>query len=285
MKMFKDFFVLCRPHQWYKNVLVFLALFFSGNLFNLNLLTISVYAFLILILISSGNYIINDIIDIKRDRQSPEKRKRPIASGRIKIWQALIFACILIFLALFFSLKINIDFFYSVAALFLATLAYSLLLKKIFIVDIATVSANFVIRAIAGALAISVFVSPWLIVGIFLFAFFLVAGKRYGEILLLGKNAKKQRDVLKFYSRKMLKMIFYLFAVLLLICFALFSYLEHRRLILNSLLFACLVARYAQLANEKPLIAANPERAFSDNLLLVGSIIFIITSTLLLYVK
>ena len=168
---------------------------------------------------------------------------------------------------------------------FALTVIYSAILKKIFIIDVAAISSNFVIRAVAGAFAISVFVSPWLVLGIFIFAFFLVSGKRYGELALLGKNAEKQRHVLKFYSRKSAKAIWYVFAFLLLACFAIFSYLEHRMLLWNSLLFACLIARYLQIASLKPAIAANPEKAFSDAPLLAGSIMFIIVSALILYAK
>jgi len=285
MKTLRNFIMLCRPQQWYKNLLVFLAVFFSGNLMNLNPVLVSVYAFIILVAVSSGNYIINDIIDAKKDRLNPEKKKRPIASRKIKIRQAAVFASLLIFLSLFFSAWINMNFFYSVLALFLISLAYSIALKKIFLVDAITISSNFVIRAVSGAFAISVFVSPWLVAGIFIFAFFLVSGKRYGEVSLLGKNAEKHRAVLKYYTKKSAKAMMYTFALLLLLCFALFSWFGHRILLWNSLLFACLVARYLQLAIENPAIAANPERAFSDRLLLVSSVIFIIVSAIILYAK
>ena len=125
-----DYLRLCRPHQWYKNLLVFLALFFSGNLFNSSLLLLSAYAFLVLILVSSANYAINDIIDAKKDRLFAEKKNRPIAAGRIKKWQAGIFAAVLVLAAFYFSLALNIYFFLCVAAIFLLTLVYSLLLKK-----------------------------------------------------------------------------------------------------------------------------------------------------------
>jgi len=285
MKMFKQFLILCRPQQWYKNLLVFLALFFSGNLFNANLLLVSVYAFLILILISSANYTINDIIDLKKDRMSAEKRNRPLASGKIKAWQAVIFAFILVFFSFLFSLAINALFFYLVLALFLLTLAYSLAIKKIFLLDIATISVNFVIRAAAGAFAISVFASSWLVAGIFLFAFSLVAGKRYGESVLLGKNAEKHRAVLRYYGKKFTKYLLYVFSAALLACFFLFSYFEHKNLLFSFPVFVFLVIRYLQLAIKNPKIAASAEKAFSDCYLLFGSIIFIMLSTLLLYLK
>lgn len=280
MKMIKQFLKLSRPHQWYKNLLVFLALIFSGNLFDLEPLFLTLSAFIILILVSSANYAINDILDFKKDRANPEKRKRPVASGKIRAWQALLFASILVFLSLFFSLIINTGFFYSVLALFLLTLFYSLLLKKIFLLDIIAISMNFVIRAVAGAVVISVFVSPWLVAGVFLFAFFLVAGKRHGEAS--AKNAERHRKVLKYYTRKFTAALICSLGAILIVAYLFFSLREHFNLIWSSPFFAFLVMRYVQLT-KKPEIAANPEKAFSDKWLIAGSIMFITLSLLLLY--
>lgn len=277
-----DYLKLCRPQQWYKNLLVFLALFFSGNLLNIPLLSNSVIAFFILILVSSANYAINDVLDSKKDKHFAEKKSRPVASGRIKAWQAGIFAVVLILISFYFSFVLNLYFFFCVASIFLLTLVYSIFLKKIFLIDIATISANFVIRAVAGAFIIGVYVSNWLIAGIFLFALFLVAGKRYGELVLLGASAEGHRTVLHYYA-KISKKLMYVFSILLIACFFIFLLFEHRILLFSSPLFVFLVIRYFQLAIRNPKIAASPNKAFSDSYLLFGSIIFIIISILLFY--
>ncbi len=285
MKMLKELLTLCRPHQWYKNLLVFLALFFSGNLFNAEPLLASAYAFLILIVVSSANYSLNDVIDAKKDRHNTEKRKRPVASGKIKVWQAFLFAAVLLAISFVLSAVLSIHFFYAVLSLFVLTSLYSVALKKLFLADVIAISINFVIRAVAGALVISVFVSPWLVIGVFIFAFFLVTGKRYGEKALLGKKAGIHRKVLKHYTKEFSEKMVFISGILLLASFLLFAIFEHILLLWSFPLFAYLLARYFQVIKKRPQIAASPEKAFADPYLLITSIIFIMASVLLLYIK
>ena len=114
----KNIIKLLRPTQWYKNLLVFLPIVFSGNLADMHLLLLTFVGFLGLCAVSSANYVVNDLIDIKSDRKHPEKRKRPLAAGKIKIWQAIVLAIILLFIAVGISAGLNINFFYAVAFLF-----------------------------------------------------------------------------------------------------------------------------------------------------------------------
>lgn len=281
--MFKEYIRLCRPHQWYKNLLVFLALFFSSSLFNAELVLISVYAFFILVMISSANYVLNDIFDANKDKLNDDKKNRPIASGKIKIENAILFSVILILTSLALSLSINMLFFYSVLTLFILTLFYTIILKKIFLLDIFTISANFVVRAIAGAIVIGVFVSPWLVTGIFLFAIFLVTGKRYGESYFLGKDAEKHRHVLRYYTKQFTKPFFYSLTIMLMGCFFFFSFFDHPRLMWSFPIFILLLVRYIYIISMDKRIAANPEKALKDRYLLFLMAIFIIISSLLFY--
>ncbi|MBW3022516.1 UbiA family prenyltransferase, partial [Candidatus Woesearchaeota archaeon] len=108
----KNLILLCRPRQWYKNLLIFLPLIFSGNIFNIDLLLLTIYGFILLVMVSSANYIINDILDRKKDRLVKEKSSRPLAAGKVGVWQAFSLSILLLFASFYFSYSLNIYFFY-----------------------------------------------------------------------------------------------------------------------------------------------------------------------------
>ncbi len=203
--MFKYLIISIRPRQWYKNILLFVCIVFSFNLFNASMWLDAVIAFVFFCMLSAGEYLINDILDIKKDRIHPIKCKRPIASGQLKVSYALLFATLLIVVALLGSyLAINISFFTISALYVLLILVYSFTLKNLIIADVLVISVGFVIRAIAGCLATNVFISPWLIVCTFLLALLLALGKRRSELIILGDEAEAHRASLSTYSTQML---------------------------------------------------------------------------------
>jgi len=167
-----------RPKQWYKNILIFVGIVFSLNILSISLWIDVILAFIFFCMLSGSEYIINDILDVENDRQHPIKCKRPIASGELKIAHALLFSLILIVIALSGAYLINLKFFGISVLFLLSTLTYSIWLKQIILVDALMISTNFVIRAVAGCLAVDVSISPWLIVCAFLLALFLTFGKR-----------------------------------------------------------------------------------------------------------
>ncbi|MBW3023258.1 UbiA family prenyltransferase [Candidatus Woesearchaeota archaeon] len=280
----KNLLLLCRPRQWYKNLLVFLPLIFSGNLFNVNLLLITVYGFILLVMVSSANYIINDIVDIKKDRLVKEKTVRPLAAGKVKVWQAFSLSILLLFASFYFSYSLNIYFFYAALFLFGFTLLYSLLLKLIFLVDAVSISINFVVRAVAGAFIIEVVASNWLIAGIFFFALFLVISKRYGEVILFRKKAAKHRAVLKYYTPAAAELLLYNAATIVIVCFGFFAVLsKHRYLLLDFPVFVYGVLRYIQLIQRDKSVAINPEKSVKDISLLIAAIVFVFLAILSIY--
>ncbi len=202
--MIKDLIISMRPEQWYKNLVIFVGIVFSLNLWNLKMWINVIFTFIIFCILSGGGYIVNDLIDIERDRKHPQKRKRPIPSGKLTPIFALIFAIILIFTALVGSYLINIRLLIISLVYFLLVLSYSLFLKHLIIIDILVISSGFVIRAIAGCLVINVVISPWLIICAFLLALFLALCKRRYELTILSKEAVKHRKTLGKYSVKIL---------------------------------------------------------------------------------
>ncbi len=172
---------ILRPEQYYKNLVVFLAIYFSGNILNPSKVVATGIGFVVLCLLSSANYIINDIVDKTRDKYNKEKAGRPIASGKVTVQQGAAIALALAIISLAASYLISKEFFLFALSFFLLTSLYTFLLKKEVFLDIIAIASNFVIRAMAGAAIIGVKSSPWLIVGTFFLALFLAAGKRKSE--------------------------------------------------------------------------------------------------------
>lgn len=191
---------LLRVYQWSKNTLVLMPLVFAQQLLDGTAVVRSLLAMGAFCLASSATYIINDIRDLEYDRRHPVKRRRPIASGEISLQAATLTALVLLVAALALARVLSVPFLFALLGYLGLTLGYSAVLKNIFIVDVIVVALGFVLRAIAGAVAIDVVFSNWLIVCTLFLALFLALGKRRGEIALLEGEARNHREVLHHYS-------------------------------------------------------------------------------------
>ncbi|HOK09740.1 MAG TPA: decaprenyl-phosphate phosphoribosyltransferase [Candidatus Hydrogenedens sp.] len=189
-----------RVYQWTKNFLVFAALIFAGELLNLSSLIYSFIAFLSFCFAASSAYILNDIIDIEKDRLHPEKSQRPIPSGEISIPTAVFLTISLAILSLALGELLGLRFIFILLVYVFLTVSYSLIWKKFFLVDVLVLALGFVTRAVAGAVAINVVFSNWLIVCTLFLALFLGLGKRRSELLLLKDDAENHRSVLVYYT-------------------------------------------------------------------------------------
>ena len=189
-----------RPGQWAKNLLVFAGLLFGLRLFEAAAVLRAIAAFSIFCLLSGVVYLINDVADRESDRQHPIKARRPIASGSLPVPTALTAAMLLGAAALAASLALGVPFF-TVSVTYLALLAlYSGPLKHIVIIDVLTIAIGFVLRAVAGALAVDVEISHWLLVCTILLALFISLAKRRHELVLLADGAASHRPILGEYS-------------------------------------------------------------------------------------
>jgi 4-hydroxybenzoate polyprenyltransferase len=192
--------VSLRPHQWTKNLLVFAALALSKHLFEREAFLRALLAFGIFCGLSGTVYVINDITDLARDRLHPRKRLRPLASGALPPRAAWALAGGLGLLCLALSWILGRDFALVALLYVLLNLAYSFRLKEIVIVDVLSISLGFLLRGVAGALAISVQFSDWLIVCTILLALFLALAKRRHELTSLNDVASGHRPILAEYS-------------------------------------------------------------------------------------
>lgn len=193
-----------RPGQWTKNLLVFAGVLFGQRLLEPAAVARSVAAFVIFCALSGAVYLVNDIADREQDRLHPLKATRPIASGALSIGSAMAAAAVLCGLALAGSLAIGLAFAGVAVAYVVLQALYSGPLKQIVIVDVLTLATGFVLRAIAGALAVDVAISHWLLVCTLLLALFIALAKRRHEIVLLAGDASNHRRILGEYSAYLL---------------------------------------------------------------------------------
>jgi 4-hydroxybenzoate polyprenyltransferase len=190
-----------RPEQWTKNFVVFAALIFSKNFTTVPMIETSVLLFALFCLVSSSVYLFNDVIDFEKDRLHPRKSRRPIASGQLPRRMATAVAIVLFIVAFAITfLTMNRSTLLVLAGYTALNVLYSTLLKDVVILDVMTIAAGFVLRAIGGGFAIDVPISSWLVVCTILLALFLGFGKRRHELASLDKVAVEHRRSLEHYS-------------------------------------------------------------------------------------
>lgn len=225
---FHDAIALVRPRQWTKNLALFAAIIFAGDLFDLRLLGEVALAFVAFTLVTAGVYALNDAVDVERDREHPVKRERPVASGRVPKSHAYALGAAGIALGLALSAALSMHFFAAAAAYLALQAFYALALKRLAIVDMLVIAAGFVIRAVAGALVISVPVSPWLVLCTALLALFLAAAKRRHELRLLQERSAEHRPVLSDYSEELLDSFMVTLSAATITSYALYTFFETR---------------------------------------------------------
>jgi 4-hydroxybenzoate polyprenyltransferase len=213
-----------RPKQWPKNVFIFTALVFVEQLFTPVPLLKTIAAFILFCLMSSAVYLINDVVDIEKDRQHPTKRLRPLPSGQLKPSMAIAAGVLIPLVTL--PLSFLLDFYFGLVALaYLLTMTvYSFVFKNIVILDVLTVAAGFVLRAVAGAVVISVPISPWLYVCTTLVALFIGFSRRRHELVLLAENANEHRASLNEYSLPLLDEMISVVASATIIAYSLYTF-------------------------------------------------------------
>jgi 4-hydroxybenzoate polyprenyltransferase len=214
-----------RPLQWTKNSLVFAALIFADRaLLDPASVFRSVGAALVFCAVSSGIYLINDVHDAEQDRFHPKKQFRPIAAGEVTPLRGLTIAGLLLAAGLIGALLVRLGFVGIVAGYIALMVAYSYGLKRIVILDVFAIAAGFVLRAVGGAVAISVPISPWLYVCTMLGALFIGFAKRRNELATLEHFAGRHRANLDAYSLPMLDQIIAIVSAAMLMAYSLYTF-------------------------------------------------------------
>ncbi len=284
---------LLRVKQYYKNSLIFVAAFFGEMILNSSLWFFLVLGFILACCASSINYIVNDIIDIEKDKSHPEKsKKRPLASGDLSKGFAFILLTILIFFIVLCLIFIIPNLLFGLMLLLIIVIGqlYNFIFKKYAFVDIISLSIIYIIRAIAGCFLIEVFISPWLFLAIFLIALFLVICKRDADLILMGEeNASKHKNVYDQYSKKLLEEFHILVASSLFMTYSLYIILGPFRIfdienpewyqyssVLTIPIALYLIMRYMYLLKVNPQIARSPVRVFFDKGMIISGLIIVV---------
>jgi decaprenyl-phosphate phosphoribosyltransferase len=198
---------LARPKQWLKNILVIAAPGAAGMLGNSTALFRTGIAFVCFCLAASGTYYLNDAIDVDADRHHPTKRYRPVASGEVSVRTAVTGGILLIVASIGLSFAARWQLSLVVGGYLLQTVLYSLWLKHEPVLDLACVASGFVLRTIAGGVAVGVAISPWFLIVAGSASLFMVTGKRHAEMVELGEGAGGHRLTLTMYSREFLSYV------------------------------------------------------------------------------
>lgn len=290
--MVKDIIISMRPQQWLKNLFVFAALVFSRQFTDPAKIGLSLLAFIVFCLLSGAVYLINDIIDAEEDRAHHKKRNRPLAAGRLSIRKAVGAGVILVVLALVIAFAgVNPDLGWIALLYFLVMVAYSLLLKRVVILDVLVVAFGFVLRAMAGGIAIGVPISAWLYICTFLLALFLALCKRRHELVLLESEAVRHRKILAEYSPYLLDQMIAVVTSSTVMAYALYTL--HQRTIeeVSDKLYYSLpfviygILRYLYLVHRKAKGGEPGKALVSDPPLLIGVLLWMLSIFIILQLK
>ncbi len=282
-----DLIDLLRPRQWTKNLAVFAAIIFSGELGDLDALARVVLGFVALCLVSGALYAANDALDATRDREHPLKRDRPVASGRITRPQAFTIAVVCALAGLALSVFLGVQFLGAVLGYVLIQTLYVAWLKNVVIVDMLVIATGFMLRAVAGALVIDVPVSPWLILCTGLLALFLAAAKRRHELLLLGEKSGTHRPVLAEYSSELLDSFMVTLSAATIASYALYTFFEQRgpgySMMLTIPFVIYGVLRYQYLVLNKNAGGRPEEILLTDVPMVVNVVAWVATAVVIIY--
>ncbi|MFQ6103881.1 MAG: decaprenyl-phosphate phosphoribosyltransferase [Candidatus Glassbacteria bacterium] len=280
-----------RPKQWVKNLFIFAPLLFSENLFNASLVSKSVLAFISFCMLSGCVYIINDIMDLEKDKMHPIKRFRPLASGEVRVLSACIAATLLFLVSLMLAYSLDRNFSIIALVYFLLNLAYSIRFKHIVIVDVFIVATGFFLRVLGGAEVIHVNVSSWLLICTILLALFLAFSKRRHELVILNEEAIQHRKILAEYSPYFLDQMISVVTASIVVSYLLYTTSEEtvtkfntRALVLTVPFVLYGIFRYLYLVHQKEG-GGNPTlELLNDKPLMFNMILWILTAGIIIYV-
>jgi 4-hydroxybenzoate polyprenyltransferase len=287
-----EIFKSLRPQQWIKNLFIFAPLIFSRNILNRPFLFKTIAAFAAFCLISSAHYIFNDLRDLEEDRRHPVKSKRPLASGRLRKGPAVIALVVIGAAGLALAASIGRPFLIIAAGYLVLQTAYSMWLKHVVILDVFVIAAGFLIRVVAGGLAIQVEISSWLLICTILLSLFLAMGKRRYELVLLDKDAANHRPILREYNTYLLDQMISVVTASTLLAYCLYTISAEtvakfgtRNLIFTVPFVLYGIFRYLYLIHQKAGGGTPEALIIRDKPLLADIFLWIVAAALILHFK
>jgi len=214
---------LMRPHQYIKNLFIFLPLFFATSITDIGLLSNAFIAFIAFSLTASAIYTLNDYQDIEEDRQHPKKKDRPLASGIISKSQAIIIMSVLFVSGGTLMASLSLNAAAILAAYIVMNIAYSFFLKHISIVDVNIIAIGFVLRLFIGAAVTYVHLSKWIVIMTFLLALFMALAKRRDDVLIFLDTGEKMRQVIDGYNLRFLDAAMAIMASVVIVAYTIYT--------------------------------------------------------------
>lgn len=286
-----------RPRQWAKNLLLYLAFLFTlgehnsdGLADEFSLIVRVTVAFVLFCLITGAIYLFNDAADAQEDRLHPIKRHRPIASGQLKPTLAVVVASLMGVTGITCSFVLDMKFGILSGVYFALMLSYNFVLKDVVILDVLSISAGFVLRAAAGALAIDVPISPWLYVVTSLGALMIALGKRRSEISVLGEQGTSHRPALKDYTLPLVDQLMAVVAPAAVVAYTLYTFtadnLPKNNAMMLTIPFVLFgIFRYLFLLHKRNLGGAPEDILFTDRPLLINIVLWLATASIILIIE
>lgn len=280
-------FKLIRPKQWSKNLLVFAALLFTGRFKDAESVQRTLIAFVAMCLVSSAIYIINDLLDVERDRNHPVKKSRPIASGAVPVALAVVLALIFALVSLGLGFQLNRSSFSLIVVYLVLQAAYNGGLKHVALADVFLLASGFVLRAMLGATALEAPISGWLLACTGSLALMLGFGKRRHEFILQGDGRAKSREVLAGYNLEVLNAFLLMCSVCAAQSYMVYAIMsptarQYPGLMLTSVFVMYGVFRYVYLVFRAGEGGEPENLLFKDPHILITIVLFVVTSVLAL---
>ncbi len=279
-----------RPRQWAKNVFVFVALFFDRQITVPNSVLRTLAAFILLCLMSSAVYIMNDLADIENDRRHPTKKDRPLAAGQLNPAVAATAAVILAAGSLITGFLISVPLGWILLLYLVIQIGYTFWLKQVVLVDVLVVASGFILRIAAGVAVIDVQrFSPWLYVFGGFLALFMIIGKRRHELVLLGENAGDHRQILKEYNLDLVDRMLGLVTTGAVIAYTLYTFLaeglpENHLMMLTIPFVLYAIFRYLYLIHVRHEGGAPEDIFLRDRAMQLSMFLYAIFVFIVLYV-
>ncbi len=218
--------VSMRPRQWTKNLAVFAPLFFSQNIFVYQLFTNAIFTVVAFCFLSSSIYVFNDLVDREKDRLHPVKQNRPIASGSLSLAWASALSPVLALTAIYILWIVGTSAFHGGLCYLVLQFFYTVIIKRIAILDVIAIASGFVIRVATGAMAVFVPISNWLYICTFMLALFLGFSKRRAELITLDSEAGDHRKILTQLSIPLLNQLISIVTAATIVSYALYTMSE-----------------------------------------------------------
>jgi len=286
------YLTLLRPKDWAKNLFLFIPLFFSGDFFHWDLYPKLILGFIAFSLVASSIYIINDYRDIEDDKKHPEKKSRPLASGKVSKPAALIICVLLLITGFAIAFFIRDKFLFVLGIYFILNLAYSFGLKTIPILDIIIVAIGFVLRIKSGAVIAMIGLTDWLNIMVFLLALFMAIGKRRDDVLLKLSSGTDMRKSIKGYNLEFLNVVLALVCAVIVVAYFMYTMSPDviRRMGTYRLYYTCLfvlagILRYLQIIFVHSAAGSPTRILYKDRFIQISILLWITSFYLIIYMK